>query len=239
MGAMLPPVRQLFPIPVDAVDPRRCYASEDRHTSPWVLVNMIATLDGATAIDGRSGGFGGPGDKAVFAAIRALADIILVGAGTVRAENYGPPTVPGRLAIVTASLDLAPDARVFSNGYRPIVITTANADPVRRAALERVADIVVAGDTRVDVRAAVSTFSGVIVCEGGPSLNGQLISEGLVDELCVSIAPLLASGESTRLAHGLAPARPERMQLRHVLQDDDYLFLRYVRLSDASAPSPS
>ncbi|MEY2450847.1 MAG: hypothetical protein QOD92_421 [Acidimicrobiaceae bacterium] len=236
---MLPPVRQLFPISLDDVDPGPCYASENRSRSRWLLVNMIATLDGATAIEGRSGGFGGPADKAVFAAIRALADVILVGAGTVRAENYGPPKGDARLAIVTGSLDLAPDARVFSDGYRPIVITAANADPDRRAALEPVADIVVAGDTRVDVRAAVSALSGVIVCEGGPSLNGQLIAEGLVDELCVSVAPLLASGDSARLAHGPTPAQPELMQLRHILQDEDYLFLRYVRLSDASGPSPS
>ena len=130
---------------------------------------------------------------------------------------------------MTGSLELEPDARVFSDGYRPIVITAANADPDRRAALEPVADIVVAGDTRVDVRAAVSTLDGVIVCEGGPSLNGQLIAEGLVDELCVSVAPLLASGDSARLAHGPAPVRPERMELRHLLEADGYLFLRYVR----------
>jgi riboflavin biosynthesis pyrimidine reductase len=234
---MLPPVRQLFPISLDEVDPATCYATEDRTTSPWVLINMIATLDGATAIEGRSGGFGGPADKMVFAAIRALADVILVGAGTVRAENYGPPKVPARLAIVSASLDLAVDARVFSDGYRPTVITTSEADPTRRRALERVADVVIAGDSRVDLRAALSTFSGVVVCEGGPSLNGQLIAEGLVDELCVSVAPLLASGDSARVAHGPAPAQPRAMQLRHLLEADDYLFLRYV--SDASGRSPS
>jgi riboflavin biosynthesis pyrimidine reductase len=226
---MLPPVRQLFPISLDDADPVECYAREDRGKSPWLLVNMIATLDGATAVQGRSGGLGGPADKAVFSAVRALADVILVGAGTVRAENYGPPKGGARLAIVSASLDIAPDARVFSDGYRPIVITTTDADADRRAALESVADVVVAGDTRVDVRVAVSGLSGVIVCEGGPSLNGQLISEGLVDELCMSLAPLLASGDSARLAHGPAPAQPQEMTLRHVLEADGYLFLRYVR----------
>jgi 5-amino-6-(5-phosphoribosylamino)uracil reductase len=100
-----------------------------------------------------------------------------------------------------------------------------------------VADVIVAGDTRVDLRAALTHFSGVVVCEGGPSLNGQLIGEGLVDEMCLTLAPLLASGDSTRIAHGPAPAPPRRMQLRHILEAENFLFLRY--LSDASVPSPS
>jgi riboflavin biosynthesis pyrimidine reductase len=198
---------------------------------------MVSTIDGATAIEGRSGGLGGPADKDVFAAIRSLASVILVGAGTVRAESYGPPRVPARLAIVSASLDLPPTAKVFSDGYRPIVVTTSDADLTRRHALEAVADVIIAGDTRVDLRAALTHFEGVVVCEGGPSLNGQLISEGLVDELCLTVAPLLASGDSARVAHGLAPTQPRRMRLRHILEADDCLFLRY--LSDASAPSPS
>ncbi|MEY2433959.1 MAG: hypothetical protein QOC92_3684 [Acidimicrobiaceae bacterium] len=224
---MLPSVRQLFPIDQSDVDPMACYAAEQRDRSPWVLVNMIATIDGATAIEGRSGGLGGPADKVVFAAIRSIADVILVGAGTVRAENYGPPRVPARLVIVSASLDLAPTAKVFSDGYRPIVVTTSDADPTRRQALEAVADVIVAGDTRVDLLAALTHFSGVVVCEGGPSLNGQLIGEGLVDEICLTVAPLLASGDSSRVAHGPAPAQPRRMQLRHILEADNCLFLRY------------
>src|SRR5436309_584925 len=112
---MLPPVRQLFPIPLDDVDPVVCYRGDDRTGSPWVLLNMITTADGATAIDGRSGGLGGRADKQVFAALRSVADVILVGAGTVRVENYGPPKGAARLAIVTAKLDLEPTARVFND----------------------------------------------------------------------------------------------------------------------------
>jgi riboflavin biosynthesis pyrimidine reductase len=237
MDAMLPPVRQLFPNSREDVDPATVYGSYQRAGTPWVLINMITTVDGATAVAGRSGGLGGDADKRVFAAIRSLADFILVGAGTVRAENYGPPRSSGRLAIVTSSLDLALDARVFSDGYRPIVITSAEADPVRRAALEERAEVIVAGDTRVDLRRALAQFSGVVVCEGGPSLNGQLINEALVDEVCLSLAPLLAAGDSSRIARGAVPGAPMRMHLSHVLEEDELLFLRY--LSDASAPSPS
>ena len=234
---MLPPVRQLFPIPLADVDPLACYGSDERAGNPWVLVNMITTADGASEVKGRSGGLGGPADKKVFAAIRSVADVILVGAGTVRAENYGPPSVPARLAIVSAKLDLAPEARVFSDGYRPIIVTTEDADATRRAALETVADVVVAGTGRVDLRAALRNFSGVVLCEGGPSINGQLIAGGLVDELCLSLAPIVAGGESARIAHGPEPETPARMHLGRILEEDGILFLRYI--SDASAPSPS
>ncbi|HEV3225854.1 MAG TPA: dihydrofolate reductase family protein [Acidimicrobiales bacterium] len=233
-------MRQLHPVPLDDVDPVEAYASEVRDRSPWLLVNMISTADGATSIAGRSGALGGPADRRVFNAIRGLADAIVVGAGTVRAENYGPPTVEARLLIVSARLDLDPAARVFSGGTRPSIITSATADADRRRALEPVADIVVAGETTVDLRRALAPLSGVVVCEGGPSLNGQLIADDLVDELCLSFAPLLAAGESSRVAHGTDPSHPRGLELRHVLEKDGMLFLRYRRrLSDASVPSAS
>jgi riboflavin biosynthesis pyrimidine reductase len=231
--AMLPPMRQLFPVPLDSVDPAAAYHADVRDGSPWVLVNMIASVDGATAVQGRSGAMGGPGDKRVFGAIRAVADVILVGAGTVRAENYGPVPAPTRLAIVSAALDLAPTARVFTGGARPIIVTHERAPADRRAALAGVAEVLTFGDDRVDVRAALDAFAAdgarVVVCEGGPSLNGQLVAEDLVDEQCLTVAPLLVSGDSARLAHGANPAAPERLTLQRVLEEDGYLFLRYVR----------
>jgi 5-amino-6-(5-phosphoribosylamino)uracil reductase len=224
---MLPPVRLLFPNPADEVDVAALYAAADRPRSPWVLVNMISTVDGATAIAGKSGGLGGPADKAVFAAIRSVADVILVGAGTVRAENYGPDA---RLAIVTASLDLEPDARVFTGDTRPLVLTSSDADPARRAALASVANVVDVNDgRRVDLRAALAHLEGVVLCEGGPSLNGQLVADDLVDELCLSLSPLLAAGDSPRVAHGAGANEPRELHLAHALEEDGLLFLRYVR----------
>jgi riboflavin biosynthesis pyrimidine reductase len=165
MGAMLPPMRQLYPAVLEDVDPFERYGSDERSKAagdgPWVLVNMIATVDGATSVEGRSGGLGGPADKVVFGAIRAVADAILVGAGTVRAEQYGPPrTPPGRdapprLAIVTLSLAIDPSARVFAGtdaNTRPIIVTAARSDASRRAALSEVADLGVAGDDEGDLR---------------------------------------------------------------------------------------
>jgi riboflavin-specific deaminase-like protein len=259
MGDMLPPMRELYPNPADDVDPVERYAADDRSSPagerPWVLINMIATVDGATAIHGRSGTLGGPADKAVFSAIRAVADVILVGAGTVRAESYGTPrTPPGkdeppRLAIVTRSLEIDPAGRVFAEappGRRPIVVTTERSDASRRAALAGVADILVAGVDDVDLTQTLTALrqqgARVVLCEGGPSLNGHLVAAGALDEICVSVAPLLAGGSSPRLAHGDAAPDVVPMRLDRALEADNMIFLRYVRnrsVSAASAPSTS
>jgi riboflavin biosynthesis pyrimidine reductase len=253
MGAMLPPMRELYPVPADSVDPFERYGTDDRARSdarPWVLVNMIATVDGATAVEGRSGGLGGPADRLVFRAVRAVADVILVGASTVRTEGYGPPktppgrSAPPRLAIVTRSLDMDLTAPVFvdaTNDTRPIIVTTSGSDERRRLQLEDVAEVVLAGDADVDVARALAALAErgarVVLCEGGPSLNGQLVAADAIDELCVTVAPLAAGGSSPRLAHGPAPPLARPLRLDRVLEEDDYLFLRY--LSVASGPSPS
>lgn len=255
-------MRELFPEPAADVDPVERYQGDERSFGPggpgrpWVLVNMIATADGATAVQGRSGGLGGAADKRVFAAIRSVPDVILVGAGTVRAESYGPPSTPPnrpappRLAIVTRSLDLDLTRPLFTAAApdaRPMVVTTEQQrDPGRLAEVEAVAEVVVAGDTDVDVNRALSALGDrgarVVLCEGGPSLNGQLVAVGAVDELCMTLAPLVAGGSSPRLAQGVAPPDPHSFHLDRVLEADSYLFLRYVRegaLSAVSGPSTS
>src|SRR4051794_12973115 len=122
MGAMLPLVRQLFPVPIDEVDPVQCYAADEWPPRGWVMVNMITTVDGATAAAGRSGGLGGPADKKVFGAIRATAATILVGAGAGRAEDYGAPQSGGRLAVGGAAPHLSPPAPPFAPGHPPNVV---------------------------------------------------------------------------------------------------------------------
>jgi riboflavin biosynthesis pyrimidine reductase len=248
MQQLLPPVA---PGSGPEVDPAALYAADvrsPRPDRPWVLANMIASADGATALDGVSGGLGGPADHKVFAAIRAVADIVLVAAGTVRAEHYGPPrpsperraervargqaSAP-RLAIVTASLDLDPSEALFVDAEeRPLVITTTEAHPERVAALGAVAEIVVAGSGLVDLGATLTTLrrdhgAGIVLTEGGPSLIGALVGAGLLDELCLTMAPLLAGGTSPRVAHG--PGHRTPMLLDRVLEADGLLFTRYVR----------
>jgi 5-amino-6-(5-phosphoribosylamino)uracil reductase len=244
-------MRLVLPDRRDDVDPAELTAAEGRppHADrPWLLVNMIATVDGATAVDGRSGALGGPGDKQMFSALRGIADVVLVAAGTVRAEHYGPPRASDdqqarrvargqaplpRLAICTASADLDPEGEVFSSTPPPLVYTVDTADADRRAALDARAELVVHPGTRLDVAAVVADLgqrgARVVLTEGGPSFNGALVAADLVDELCLTVAPLLASGESARIVHGPPPAEPFGFALDRVVEDGGTLFLRYVR----------
>jgi riboflavin biosynthesis pyrimidine reductase len=235
-------MRQLLPAYASDVSIEELYSGADRRAPtgrPWLAVNMIATADGATAINGVSGPIGGPADKAVFAALRAAVDIVLVAAGTARAEDYGPARArpdgsPGpRLAVVTRSGSLDPAARLFSAGA-PLVLTCGRCPSERHQALSAVAEVVVAGDDDVDPAAALAALADrgakAVLCEGGPSLNGQLVAAGLVDEWCLTLAPLLGSGTSSRPAVGPDPAAgPATMRLAHLLEADGMLFARYLR----------
>lgn len=215
-------------------------AREPTGDRPWLVVNMVASLDGATAVDGVSGALGGPADRVVFHALRGVADVVLVAAGTARAEGYGPPRprpdgAPGpRLAVVTRSGDLDPGARLFGGGD-PIVLTCEACPADRRAALAAVTEVVVAGVAQVDLALALAQLgargAGVVLCEGGPTLNGQLVAADLVDEWCLTLAPVLAGGDAKRAAVGApAAAPPSPLALDRVLvADEGDALLRYVR----------
>ncbi len=219
---------RLFPAPTPDIDVATAYADASRHRHdgrPWVAMSMISSIDGATAIEGRSGGLGGAGDKAVFSAMRALADVIVVGAATVRAEGYGPPRKAGqRIAVVSSRGGFDWDQPLWTSGAGLLVTTdAAPAAPV---------ETIRAGDTAVDLGAALRQISGeVVVAEGGPHLNGQLLAAGLVDELCVTLAPSAVAGDSARIATGTqaTPESARELRLMHVLHDNGYLFCRYVR----------
>ena len=230
-------MRQLLPDVRDDVDPAEVYGDVPDVTGrPSVRLNMVTSIDGATAVEGVSGGLGGPGDKAVFDALRSLADVVLVAAGTVRAEHYGPSSMP--VAVVTRSAALDWDAPFFTAATaRPIIITVtdAPADDVERAA--RVADVIVAGEHDVDLTRAVAALgergARRVLAEGGPSLNGQLAAAGLLDEVCLTVSPKVVSGTSKRVAPGDDLPAPIDMVLRSLCEDSDLLFLRYraVRLA--------
>jgi riboflavin-specific deaminase-like protein len=243
-------MRRLLPDPVASITPEEAYtvARPAPAGRPWVLLDMVTSLDGATAIEGRSGGLGGPADKLVFHALRSLADVILVGAGTARAEDYGSPRIPEpvqevrvlrgqaavpRLAVVSRSLDLPAGSRLFDADPPPMVITAPGAALALRAEIAQRADLVLAGhDDDVDLGMALATLREmgheVVVCEGGPRLNGLLLAAGLVDELCLTVAPTMVGGGSARIAVGPAVA-PVGFDLAHVLEQDGELFLRAVR----------
>jgi riboflavin biosynthesis pyrimidine reductase len=224
-------VRQLLPDPVDDVDPVDVYADlPEVDGRPAVRLNMIASVDGATAVAGVSGSLGGPADKAVFDALRSLTDVVLVAAGTVRAEHYGPSPMP--VAVVTRSCLLDWEAPFFTAPMaKPIVVTVSNApaDNVERAG--RVADVVIAGEDDVDLRRAVVALgergANRVLAEGGPTLNGQLAAADLLDEVCLTVSPKIVSGGSKRIVTGTDLPEPIDMTLRSLCEADGLLFLRY------------
>jgi riboflavin biosynthesis pyrimidine reductase len=255
-------VRQIYPEPADlgrdALAARYAYpdlpgAGPDGRSRWWLRANMITSLDGAGTLRGRTGGLSGIADREVFALLRALADVIMVGAGTARAERYGPvrpgqegvrwawlrdgrPAAPP-IAVVTRKLSLDPASPLLAgNGAaRTIVITTEAAPAELRASVARTADVIVAGQDSVDLPAAVAALASHghqrILTEGGPQLLAQLIEAGLVDELCLTISPLLAGPGADRIVAGTGPLPDGGCQLRlvHVLTDDGHLLCRYTR----------
>jgi riboflavin biosynthesis pyrimidine reductase len=212
---------------------------------PWLVANFVSTIDGAAVVDGGSTAINDEDDKAMFGALRATADFIVVGAGTVRAENYGPPTLDEKrrsarlaagleatphLAIVTRSLDLEPDHRVFSDqDHRPTILTDAGAPEDRFAALSEVADVVRLKSTTPGEILRYLRLARVVLCEGGPTLMGDFVASGLVDEMALTVSPLLAAGRSPRIAHGAEPETPLAMRLDRVLYGERSLFLRFLR----------
>ncbi|WP_033261867.1 pyrimidine reductase family protein [Amycolatopsis vancoresmycina] len=230
-----------------ASDLQRLYAYPEHLDRPWVQVNFVASADGAVEIDTTSAGLSHAADRRVFLLGRDLADVILVGAGTVRAENYrgvvagakrlerrrrlGFDGVPP-IAVVTRTAELDPDSRLFTETVvPPIVVTTETADT--RALEAAGAEVLRAGDGDVDLPRALALLAARglrrIDCEGGPGLFARLVAVDLVDQLCLTVAPLLVAGTAGRIAAGAAPAVPRRLALASVLVEDGFTFLRYRR----------
>ncbi|HWG98269.1 MAG TPA: pyrimidine reductase family protein [Pilimelia sp.] len=217
----------------------------------WLRANFVAGLDGAvTTVDGRCGGLSSPNDQRLLHLLRALCDGLMVGAGTLRAEGYGAlvldPAHRRRrtraglaphpvLVVVSGRLDLDPAHPMFAEApVRPVVVTHAAAPAGRRRALAGAADVLVCGDDAVDLGLALRRLSehGLprLLCEGGPTLFGGLVGAGLVDELCLTLSPLLVGPGPDRLSAGpAAAAAPRGMRLAHLLTDGEALFARYLR----------
>ena len=209
------------------VDMGLLYADPNRRRPgrPYVLANMVASADGATAVEGRSGGLGNETDKQLFALLRRVAPVVLVGGATVRAEHYRPSAVPGqRIAVVSRKLEIDFTSDLFRDG-RGIVVTTVDAGPVPAEI-----PVVRAGEGTVDFAAALEALGEpTVLCEGGPGIVHQLIGAGLLDELCLTVSPWLVGGASKRVGSGPGPANQTPMLLVHTAHDGGYLFLRYVR----------
>lgn len=224
-------MRHLFP------DPAAGPGVELDHVYPWparrwLRVNFVSALDGAAAVDGRTAGLASPADKAVFDHLRATCDVVLVGAGTATAERYRPAAVP--IAVVSGSLSPSPDERLFTPAAgtaTPIMLTCASAPADRRAVLADHAEIVDCGDREVDLRLVVAELErrGLrrLLCEGGPRLFSSLLAADLVEELCLTVAPVLVDGGAPRITHGSALQPPGAASLQSILEEDSTLLLRY------------
>jgi riboflavin biosynthesis pyrimidine reductase len=225
--------------------------SRPRHEC-WVTGHMVAGLDGTASVDGRVGSLSTKPDQELFRRMRQIADIVLVGAETVRREGYGAvrldegaqaqrrqlgqsPIPP--LAVVSRSLAFDWGAKAFADApedARTHVITCTAADPARRAEAEEVAEVIVAGDDRVEPAAAMQALTElghrVVLCEGGPNWLGELVAADRLDELCLSVAPLMG-GDPLPVSVTPPGAGLAEFELKGVMAEDHTLFLRYERRS--------
>lgn len=233
---------------------------------PWVRANMVASADGAASLGGRSGGLSGRADRAIFSVLRSLADVIVVGAGTARIERYRPvqleetwpglrsgrpPTPP--IAVLSSQMaGLEPDGPLLVTGpgqARTIVVTTEAAPAELRSAAARNADVIVAGAEEVRPAAIIAALAGRgyrrMLTEGGPRLLEQIVAAGLLDELCLTVSPVLVGGGAGRIVTVPAAGRtraegagrpaqfgPAGLRLAHVLEDRGHLLCRYLRTAD-------
>lgn len=207
--------------------------------SGWLVMNMITSIDGAIAVDGLSGGLGNEADLAVFMTLRRLTNVILVGAGTANAEGYKVPNADadGRrpvIAVVSRRLSIDLSSALFVDPhYRPVVVTTTDADPVKLAAVGEVADVIAAGVGRVDVTLAVRQLGNrvgpTILAEGGPTLNAELVAADLVDEVCVTTSPSIVGGAGGRMLANGPDHDPRSFVVDRSTMVGGLIFTRYLR----------
>jgi riboflavin biosynthesis pyrimidine reductase len=238
------PKPDLEPIDDDALT--ELYAPT--YAEPLLRVNFVTSVDGAVEIDGYSAGLGSPADKKVFGLLRMYPHALMVGAGTLRHERYravrldearrawraerGLDPYP-RLVVVSARLDLDPTHPALAQApLRPIILTHDTAPPDRRTALSPVADVLAFGKAEVDLTAALAALreQGMtqVLSEGGPHLLGSLTAADLVDEVCLTVSPLLAGPRAGRITAG-PPSAVRGLTLAHALFEEGNLLLRYAR----------
>lgn len=247
-------MRRLFPAP--PADPPAELSQDDLDeifdyppspTAPYLRVNMVSSVDGAATAEGVSGGLSGPADKLLFRTMRGVCDVVLAGAGTVRAEGYGParPSAARRerriaaglaptpaITVISRSLDLDLESPLFTEAeVRTIVITDERAPADRLAATRKVADVLVVGEASVEIGAALDALGARglprVHCEGGPTLLHAITAAGRLDELAVAVSPQIRGGDAMRIVHGPLLATPYPLALATVLEQDGFLFLTY------------
>lgn len=219
------------------------YMADSRTTPdgrPWLLMGMISSLDGSAVVAGGSTALGGPPDRQVFRALRAVSDVVVVGAGTVRAEGYRAPELAGwmqewrkargmteapRIAIVTESMRIEPTDSLAAS--RPLVFTSERSAEQASDVVDW-AEVVPVGSAAVDPATMLASFQArkmnVVLTEGGPRLNGALAR--YVHEVCMTVSPLLAGGDGPRIVDGPAVGRPATLD--RIVHSEGFVMLRYL-----------
>ena len=177
---------------------------DDSGDRPWVVLSMISTADGATAIDGNSAKLGGPTDREVFLHLHRSADCVLVGAQTIRQDSYSPLPAHQKLVVLSHTGDLGANTQALLDAGNTQIVTG-------------------------DVRNIVHDLSGnICVLEGGSNLNNQMLQANLIDEICLTIAPMFVGGTTPRIFEG-EWFNHDSWTLAHVCHDSGFVFLRYLR----------
>jgi len=211
------------------------YDDAPRPTRPWVFANMVAGVDGSVAVDGRTKEMSSEADRTLFHHLRTCCDVILVGASTVREENYGPHrpkdgSAPKPIAVVTNSLQLDLTSKFFTDAEaRPIIVTSERSPRDARDRAADAADVRVIGEDSVDIAAAIDDLGGLVLTEGGPTLLAEILLADRLDELCLTIAPV-AGGDPGRIVADTLSGQLRRFTLGSAVHEGNDVFLRYLRV---------
>jgi riboflavin biosynthesis pyrimidine reductase len=229
-------MRRLLPEPADDITVDEAYGSplHTRRDRPWVGLCMVASIDGSTAVDGTSAKLSSPTDSAVLNRLRQLADVILVGAGTVRDEGYGAPRRAGqRIGVVSLSGRLDYGSELFSSGAGFVISSETGASDVPDGI-----DVLRVGASDIDLAGAVGALAGFVgsagyvQVEGGAALNGALFEADLIDEINLTTSPAAFGGPGPRLTSGSATHAHRYDVAQLAIDDESFVYTRWLRRRD-------
>ena len=222
-------MRQLLPTTSDTLNLLEIYGTpRSRHSSgrPSIGLCMVISIDGSTVVEGKSTLLSNPADRDVLIALRSAAETIVVGAGTIREEMYEVPSKKGlRVGVVTRTGKMDLNTNLFKSGVGFLIMPEDAKQPDTEFDLE----IVRAGKGNVDLKLAMSQLPGSFVqLEGGALLNASMFAANLVDEINLTISPMVTGADSPRLANGAPPLHSD-YEVAHILEDNGFMFIRYLR----------
>lgn len=240
--------KQIFPETIENIDLNIAYAYPEENKA-FLRTNMVSSIDGAISIDGHAHGLSNETDKKIYRAMRNLADVILVGARTMRIEKYKPAAIDEKnqaLRILRGQMSIPPVALVSMSGLfdwdlpffkdakvKPFIFTSDEGFNVASEGKD-LAEIIKCGKDKVDLHKVIEELSSrglnKILCEGGPTLNAHLLSAGLIDELCLTISPMIVQGNEARIFDGPKFDTPVGFIPGNIFVEENNIFTRYRKV---------